>query len=845
MKNYHKIDYRHILSYVEKPSRYINHEINAYHKELSEDQINFCLAFPEVYEVGISHLGIKILYSIINEEPDAMADRVYCPWPDFAEKIQKENLPLFGLETKVPLKDFDVIGFTLQTEQNFTNILYMLDMAGIPLFSKDRDDHFPLIIGGGINTLNPEPLADFFDAFLIGEGEEAIIEFKDCLIKNRQLDRIELLKKIAQIKGFYVPALYEFVPGQALKPLYEGVSETITARKYNAFHEGEKRHKNQLVPWPEGTHNRFTAEIMRGCTRGCRFCQAGMFYRPTRERSPEWVIEEIIDGINKNGWDEAGLLSLSSSDYSCIRPLLTELLNRLNSEGVSLALPSLRIDSIDDTLVNLLNQIRKTGLTLAPEAGTQRLRDVINKNFSEEEIIQAVKFAQDNGFKQVKLYFMVGLPFEEDEDIDGIINLIHNIIRHTGKRVALNITLSPFVPKPFTPFQWSGMNDPEVLLNKVLKIKYTLQKYRFIRVKYHTVENSIMEGIFSKADRRAGLWMLSAYKKGAILDGWNEFFRFDRWKEAAEETGFDLDIYKVENQTNDVMPWNHIDAGITNEFLIAELNKAKSVITTEDCRKGICSNCGACDQDKPVFTEWTDVKIPELRSKKVKNQQKVWYYRVYYSRQDYLQFVNHLDFLRMIHRILQSSAVPIAFSEGFNPHPKTRFSPPLAIGIEGLNEFFEIGMTEKILSEKIYEELQKTKIPGLVFHFVVAEDLSSYYPEKHEMLTQQDNGQYIANQHFIKEKLIIRIPERFKKQMLDGFNAFLQSDKWIYNKQKKEKTIEVDLKDIVLKLECSEKEVKLQKMISGSSIYDVLNGICDITRDDAGVIEIIRASLDY
>ncbi len=838
-----KIDYRHLLSYVEKPSRYINHEINACHKELNEDTVNFCLAFPEVYEVGISHLGIKILYSILNNEKDSMADRVYSPWPDFAKLLKKEGLPLFGIESKVALADFDVLGFTLQTEQNFTNILYMLDISMIPFYSKDRDDSFPLIIGGGINALNPEPLADIFDAFLIGEGEDAIIEFKNCVMKNKNLPKIEILFKVAQIEGFYVPRFYDEVIGKGIVPNTEGVPVKIIARKFKDFDKGTKSHVDQLVPWPEGTHNRYVSEIMRGCTRGCRFCQAGMFYRPTRERNPEWVIQQIIEGINKNGWDEAGLLSLSSSDYSCIKPLLIELLNKFNSEGVSLALPSLRIDSIDGSLVNLLNQIRKTGLTLAPEAGTQRLRNMINKNFTEDDIIQAVKFAQDNGFKQVKLYFMVGLPFETDEDVEGIITLVENIISHTGKRVALNITLSPFVPKPFTPFQWAGMNDPEILLEKVLKIKHYLQRFRFIKVKYHTVENSIMEGIFSKIGRSGAEWLIKAYENGAILDGWNEFFNFVYWKNAGESLGQNLKIYSHQNQLDEVLPWDHIDIGIKKDFLLSEWNKALNEEKTEDCRQGGCSQCGACDDTQPVFTQWTGKELPELKSKRVKNQQKVFYYRVYYSRQDYLQFVNHLDVLRMIHRILQSSSIPIAFSEGFNPHPKTRFSPPLAIGIEGLNEFFEIGVTEVVRAEFIYSDLQNIKIPGLKFHFVIAENISSHYPENIELFAYQTKGKYTENQLFVLENLQIKIPDLLRERMINGFSQFRNVDQWIYQKKKKDRTVEVDLKQIIIQVQISDQYIYVEKNIVGASVFDVLLGVCGINREEAGILEIIRQKL--
>ncbi len=865
---YNQVNFRHLLPYVEKPARYINHELNACHKTPQPELINFCLAFPDIYEVGISHFGIKILYSILNQQADAMADRVYTPWVDFADLLKKEQIPLFSLESKVALKDFDVIGFTLQTEQNFTNILFMLELAQIPFYSKDRDNTYPLIIGGGINALNPEPLADFFDAILIGEGEEAIIEFKDCLKQFKHLSKNDLLLKIAQIKGFYVPALYHSEYNK-LVPCQPEVPATVSIRKFQDFSHSPLTHSPQLVPWNEGTHNRFVAEIMRGCTRGCRFCQAGMFYRPSRERSPELIVKEILEGIQSNGWDEAGLLSLSSSDYTCIKPLLTELFNQLNSAGVSLALPSLRIDSIDDSIVNLLNQIRKTGLTLAPEAGTQRLRDVVNKNISEADIFNAVDFAFSNGFRIIKFYFMVGLPFETEEDIDGIIQLIEKIVLHTNKKMAINVTLSPFVPKPFTPFQWSAMDSQEELLRKVLKIKYSLSKYRMVKSKYHTIENSMMEGIFCKAGRNASALLLRAYQNGAILDGWNEFFKFDIWTQSADEIGFNWQIYNQENALDELLPWDHIDIGIKKEFLIKEYLKAQKLELTEDCRTGSCSDCGACADVKPDFAEWHLEGVPVLQDKIKSTYTESFHYRIYYHKTEYLQFVTHLDFLRMLHRLLLATDLPVCYSQGYNPHPKTSFCPPLAIGIESENDFFDVQLHSPVNPLKVLEKLNSFNIKGLKFHFclcslehvkskkkqflqlndkLAVSDLSHYLcADYQDNLSQVMSDISLYNDEIIEiempENLLTKIPdinaERIKR-LIEQFNNSLTV---IYEKEKKGKMKQFDLKELVRQIDFDQNCLIIHKKIIGLNIFDIMQCLFNISRNEAGAFRIVRKKI--
>jgi len=586
---YKRINIAHLLASVVKPARYINQELNSFNKEITKESVNFCLAFPDVYEVGFSHLGLKILYSILNKETDSVADRVYCPWPDFGKLLKEENLPLFGIESSIAIKNFDVVGFTLQSELTFTNILYMLESAQIPLNTKDRTESDPIILGGGPCAANPIPMSQFFDAFLIGDGEEAIIEIKDCLKQNKDKSRKDKLVELQKIEGMFIPSLQK-------------IGTKIKAQKFMDFDNVEKIHTNQIVPWVQPTHYRYVSEIMRGCSRGCRFCFAGYFYRPVRERDAQKLADNLVNEVSCYGWSEAALTSLSSSDYSCIKPLLQEIYNRI--EKASLSLPSLRVDSIDDELTVLMNAMRQTGLTVAPEAGSQRLRNIINKNISEEEILSSVDIALKNGWQLIKFYFMIGLPWETDDDIQAIIDLIYKIIDLSGKRIQINITISPFVPKPFTPFQWAKMEDKDELIRKARWIKNSFTIHRFIKIKYHEVDSSLLECVIGRGDVKVGKLIFQAYKNGAFYDGWNEYFNFDHWQNAANDIGLNWEGYTKGISTESQLFWQDIDVGISHKFLKLEWQRAEKESTLTDCRDGICTGCGLCDDTiAPQYTE--------------------------------------------------------------------------------------------------------------------------------------------------------------------------------------------------------------------------------------------------
>ncbi len=466
-----QVDIQHLLPLVEKPSRYIDHEINACRKDFAGNKIRMAFAFPDAYEIGISHLGLKILYSIVNSLPDLMADRVYLPWTDLADMMRAEKLKLFGWESRMPVDQFDLLGITLQSELTFSNVLETIDLSGLAIRSELRAETDPIVMAGGPCATNPLPLAPFVDVFYLGEAEEGIIEIAEILKEHSS--KQERLRKFADMDSCYVPAMHQ-----------DG--RIVHSSKFNGFHNSQLQHKPQLLSWQLATHNRYVAEIMRGCSRGCRFCHAGYFYRPVRERAPEAILQDLLTEVKASGWDEAGLVSLSSSDYSCIQELLLSLLFAVDTQKTHISLPSLRADSLSDPLVKAMQSLGREGLTIAPEAGSERLRKVINKNLSETEIMAGIETALRLGWQKIKLYFMLGLPTETEEDIDAIIELIDKINAIGKRRLQINVTLSPFVPKPFTPFQWCKMLEGEILLNRAWRVKNSCGKARNIKIKYHT-----------------------------------------------------------------------------------------------------------------------------------------------------------------------------------------------------------------------------------------------------------------------------------------------------------------------------------------------------------------------
>ncbi len=808
----HIVDIEKHLYFLTRPGRYTNNELNTKKKQVSEQYFNIALAFPDLYEIGMSHLGLKILYSIINSQDHLVADRVYAPDVDLIKLMREKSIPLFSIEDKIPLKEFDMVGFTLQYELSCTNILLMLELAQIPLFSTERTESDPIIIAGGPGAFNPEPLSLFIDCFVIGDGEDVIIEIAELLRNNKSKTREEKLYLLSQIQGIYVPIFYSQISdnsGIYIAPKKDDVPPTIKKRFFKDFNNPTKMHFPQLMPIIDIVHRRPAFEIMRGCARGCRFCQAGMIYRPVRERDSSLLEKQIYQDIALNGWEEISLNSLSTSDYSAIQPLLSSLMQTLPQSNITISLPSLRIDTFEEKFQPHLAKILGKTITLAPEAGSQQLRNRINKNISEEDILTSVTRALNLGIRSIKLYFMVGLPDETEKDIEEIITLIEKMYAVNPKKISkINVSIAPFVPKAHTPFQWCRQNSKEEFIYKISLIKNYFSKHKKISIKYHTIEQSQLEAVIARGGREVGKLIYEAYKKGAQFDSWNTHFDFSLWERAAEKTGIDLHIYHKEIPINSVLPWDHIDCGIKKKFLIEEYNKSKQQIITEDCRNGVCSKCGICDNMSPIYT--TEKPISNIISDKpqlsVKHQDPRFVYKVIYEKGDKLRFISHKELSALIYTILRKSTLPIYHTEGFNRHPKISFGPPLSLGLSGKGEIFTFSMLE-ILNEKEIRKKLDVNLPQDFFLKEVVYMGSSYkirLTGEHIRITSNDksidwqkiynfqdisfyserkNREIFLNEYFMEVKMVSNGVDVFKKLGLNIFEllerAFLYSQEQI------------------------------------------------------------------
>lgn len=599
-----------ILSSVQKPARYTGGEFASIIKPADEVEATICLAFPDVYEVGMSYLGFKILYHLLNKQQGVQAERVYAPWIDMEAKMRERHIPLRTLETKKTLKECDIVGFTLQYELSYTNILNMLDLGGVPVLAAERTEEDPLVIVGGPCVYNPEPLADFFDFAIIGEGEEVMAEvmeaYKAWKRAGKPGGRQAFLQEVVKINGIYVPSFYEVEYNENLtvkevRPVNVNAPAVVYKRVVRDMNSVDFP-TSPIVPFGEIVHDRIMLEVFRGCSRGCRFCHAGMVYRPVRERKPEVLKDLARQLVDNTGYNEISLVSLSSADYSCLAPMVHNMIDEFKDDRVSVSLPSLRIDSFCVAIAKEIQAVRKSGLTFAPEAGSQKMRDVINKGVTEEDLMNAVGAAFESGWNSVKLYFMIGLPFENDDDVLAIADLARKVqykyYQVTGKRgCKVTCSASFFVPKPYTAFQWFAQDDLENIRRKQFLLKDEIKTIKNVTLNYHDSKTGIIEAVFARGDRKVGKALLLAWQKGARFDGWSDCFDYERWLDAFAEAGLDKDFYAARQRgEHEVFPWEHISPGVSRKFLWNEWQKAYAQQLTHDCRRSTCTGCGVCQK---------------------------------------------------------------------------------------------------------------------------------------------------------------------------------------------------------------------------------------------------------
>ena len=804
-----------LLPHVLKPIQYVGAEVNAVRKDWDETGVKVALCFPDSYEVGMSHLGLHLLYQALNAETDVLAERMYAPAIDMEALMRERRIPLFSLESHRAATDFDLLGFTLQYELSASNILNMLSLAGIPFFAKDRPEGFPLIMAGGPCACNPEPLADFFDVVVIGDGEgivPRIVEaYRDW--KASGAGKQEFLRSLCALPGVYVPSLYEphyHASGEIAEivPLSPDVPEYVQ-RIVEPDLEALPYLSAPILPYLKPIHDRLTLEVMRGCPRGCRFCQAGFIYRPKRERSPEFLLQLAKSLLPESGYDETSLSSLSTGDYSQIAPLMEMMMQHCEASRVALSLPSMRVSTLTENMAAVIRRVRKTGFTIAPEAGSQRLRNVINKGISEADILQTAEEAFASGWDLLKLYFMYGLPTETDEDLDGILDLVVQI-RRSGRRLSrrrlkLNVALSSFVPKANTPFQWEAMDSFEEMQRKQELLKRRLRAQK-ADVKWNDVRSSYMEGVFARGDRRLSRVFVEAHALGAKFDGWHEHFSFPTWRKAFETAGIDPEFYLYRERTEqEILPWDHLRIGVSKSYLWQEREKALQEQGTAPCDSH-CRRCGLCsdelhqiDSPPPVHeTHDESFAVNGARSereapedhRRVENLPKAFRLRVVYTKTELLRFLSHREVVRMFQRAAARIGAPLAYSQGFHPHPQISFGPALPVGGEGLRELVDFFFTEVVDVEQFVTKMNDTLPSGVrvLEAFPVELKASSLSAELRRFIVRASATENLVHEGF-------DLP--FFQTCLDEFHA--REEFWVETFKKR--TEAVDIRPYIAALE--------------------------------------------
>lgn len=781
-----------ILPLVEMPSRYLGTEINRIKKDLTAVDLRVALAFPDLYEIGSSHFGIQILYHLLNQRSNIAAERVFAPALDMEAQLITNGIGLFSLESQHPVRNFDILGFSLLYELTYTNVLNMLQLSGIPFLSSERDLSYPLLVAGGPCTCNPEPTADIFDAMVVGDGEEVLVRMCEEWLMWRKFERRlknDLLERWADIRGVYVPGRFAYdserpiespVPPSDHKG-HNPIKRAVIADLDKAFFP-----EDPLIPFGKPVHDRLRLEVSRGCSRGCRFCQAGMIYRPVRERKPEKLVTLANSALGKTGYEDLSLLSLSTGDYGCINNLMQTLMQTCEKEHVAISLPSLRAGTLNSDLMQQIKKVRKTGFTIAPEAGSQRLRDVINKNITEQDIIQTVQNAFNMGWQVIKLYFMVGLPTETQDDLDAIVELVkklRGLKGAKGKKKKINVSVATFIPKAHTPFQWAPQISRERAWEIITDLKDRLN-FRDVHFKWQNPDVSLIEGLMARGDRRMLKLTMAAYRNGCRFDGWSDHFDFEKWLQAFEDADIDLARFIDRSLDPDMpLPWDHIDIGTTKKFLFREWQKSIAEDLTEDCRWKGCEECGICDFEALAPIVHSDSAAYDKNQNNSSGVQPV-YYKLYgsFSKKDNARFLGHLEMVKVFHRAIKRAGIRTDFSKGFHPMPKVSFDNPLPLGMESNCESIVISVPTDVSPEDFKEKLNQELPEGL----------------------QITNVQF--NRHSGKNRNVKTVA--YQITIKDGFfdqnrlHSFINSQEWEFKKvNRKGQVKSLDLKKIVKHLQ--------------------------------------------